>query len=50
LGGIERKKRFPREYKIGAGTKKLSGVWFAKCNVNGNGNDSHSNTDGNNFE
>jgi hypothetical protein len=26
------------------------GVWFAKCNVNGNGNDSHSNIGGNKFE
>jgi hypothetical protein len=25
-------------------------VWFAKCNVNGNGNDSQLNTGGNKFE
>jgi hypothetical protein len=25
-------------------------VWFTKCNVNGNGNDSHSITNGNMFE
>jgi hypothetical protein len=25
-------------------------VWFTKCNVNGNGNDSHSNNSGNKFE
>jgi hypothetical protein len=36
---------------FGARTSKQQGVlWFAKCNVNGNDNDSHSNTGGNKFE
>jgi hypothetical protein len=30
--------------------KEVGVVWFMKCNVNGNGNDSHSNTGGNKFE
>jgi hypothetical protein len=28
----------------------LGGVWFTKCNLNGNGNDSHSNIGDNKFE
>jgi hypothetical protein len=30
--------------------RKYGAVWFTKCNVNGNGNDSHSSTSGNKFE
>jgi hypothetical protein len=30
--------------------KVLGAIWFTKCNVNGNGNDSHSNIGGNKFE
>jgi hypothetical protein len=33
-----------------AKVKTLGVDWFTKCNVNGNGNDSRSNTDGNKFE
>jgi hypothetical protein len=40
-----------RVYGLGfRASPRLDGVWFAKCNVNGNGNDSHSNTGSNKFE
>jgi hypothetical protein len=30
--------------------ENLCVVWFTKCNINNNGNNSHSNTGGNKFE
>jgi hypothetical protein len=36
--------------ELARATRLLCAVWFTKCNVNDNGNDSHSNISGNKFE
>ena len=43
-------KKKERKWKENAALVILGAVWFTKCNINGNGNASHSSTSDNEFE